>query len=593
MPANPFDVFDPPQRAANLDTSGNPFDMFDAPAALPQPQPQAAAQPQPEQERTWGDTALGLTNALGQGTANGLMATYGLPGGIEWLARKGVNLAGGNVSEETVAPTYSDVKGFVENLTGEQEYKPQTTAEEYARTFGEFAPAIVGPGGLAGKLLSGAGGAVVSETAGQMTEGTAYEPWARVAGGVLGSFAPSTAARMVTPAPAPARTVRDRQILEGEGVHLTAGDRTQAKPLRWAESVAEDTAFAGQNPRATREGQHADFTRAVLQRTGENSDDWRQAIPAARQRLGQTFEQFGQNHDVALDVPMFNALNQAHATYTGLVPPALRAPVVEEILRDLQPAAQALSQGAQPMLNGAQYIAYRSRLNDVLENSADPYTTRAIGGIIEALDDALQRSAGPGAADAIAEARRQYRHLMTVRDVASGAGQETARGYLSPSKLRSVLTGGEEGRNWYTRGQGDLTELATAGESMLKPLGNSGTSPREQVANIMNAIGGMAGAAAGAPWGPVGMTAGAMAGAAAPVVGRAISARTIMNPLIQGYLGNQVLPYRLAPGAGVLGAGIAAPALMDNAQADEAAAQHWLAQALMSPENVNRLLGPQ
>jgi hypothetical protein len=563
MPANPFDQFD--QRTANLDPNANPFDAFDAPAAQPAP-PNAEAPS--AKGRTLGETALGLTNALGQGTANGLMGLYGLPGGAEWLARKGVNLAGGKVSEDTYLPTYSDVKGFVENLTGEQEYKPQTTPEKYARTIGEFAGAIAGPGGVVPKIVSGLGGAVTSETAGQMTEGTAAEPWARIGGGIVGSFLPSMAARMVTPAPAPARTVRDRQILENEGVHLTAGDRTQAKPLRWAESVAEDTAFAGQNPRATREGQHADFTRAVLQRTGENSDDWRQAIPAARQRLGQTFEQFGQNHDVALDVPMFNALNQAHATYTGLVPPALRAPVVEEILTDLQPAAQALSQGAQPMLNGAQYIAYRSRLNDVLENSADPYTTRAIGGIIEALDDALQRSAGPGAADAIAEARRQYRHLMTVRDVASGAGQETARGYLSPSKLRSVLTSGEEGKNWYTRGQGDLTELATAGESMLKPLGNSGTSPREQVAGIMNAIGGMAGAAAGAPWGGPGIMAGAMAGAAAPVVGRAISARTIMNPVVQRILGNQVFPHRFAPAAGVVGTAGAAPAAVDRTDVD-------------------------
>jgi hypothetical protein len=565
MPANPFDIFD--AQTANLDPGGNPFDAFDAPSA-PQAAPNAAAAP-PVQERTLGDTALGLINALGQGTANGLMGLYGLPGGAEWLGRKGINAVGGNVSEDTKLPTYSDIKGAVENFTGEQEYKPQTVPEGYARTIGEFAPALVGPGGLLPKVVSGLGGAVTSETAGQATKGTAAEPWARIGGGIVGSFLPSMAARMVTPAPAPARTVRDRQMLENEGVHLTAGDRTQAKPLRWAESVAEDTAFAGQNPRATREGQHADFTRAVLQRVGENSDDWRTAIPAARQRLGQTFEQFGQTHDVALDVPMFNALNQAHATYTGLVPPALRAPVVEEILNDLQPAAQALGQGAQPMLNGAQYIAYRSRLNDVLESSADPYTTRAIGGIIEALDDALQRSAGPQAAAEIAEARRQYRHLMTVRDVASGAGQETARGFLSPSKLRSVLTSGEEGKNWYTRGQGDLTELATAGESMLKPLNNSGTSPRETVVGLMNALGGIAGGAAGlAVGGPHGAAAGAMAGAAAPVVGRAISARTIMNPAVQAVLGNQIFPHRFAPAAGVAGTAMAAPAIIDSAEGD-------------------------
>jgi hypothetical protein len=132
------------------------------PSAPEQPAPPNAEAPPPSQGRSLGETALGLTNALGQGTANGLMGLYGLPGGAEWLARKGVNLAGGKVSEDTYLPTYSDVKGFVENLTGEQEYKPQTTPEKYARTIGEFAGAVVGPGGVLPKVVSGLGGAVTT-----------------------------------------------------------------------------------------------------------------------------------------------------------------------------------------------------------------------------------------------------------------------------------------------------------------------------------------------------------------------------------------------------------------------------------------------
>lgn len=61
-------------------------------------------------------------------------------------------------------------------------HKPTTTAGEYARTAAEFLPG-------AGKTIVGAVKnallpAVVSETAGQATKGTALEPWARVAGGV-------------------------------------------------------------------------------------------------------------------------------------------------------------------------------------------------------------------------------------------------------------------------------------------------------------------------------------------------------------------------------------------------------------------------
>lgn len=72
-------------------------------------------------------------------------------------------------------------------------YAPKTTAGEYAQTIGEFAPAIVGGEGSA---LARAGRqviapAVASETAGQLTKGTAAEPYARIAGGVAGGILPT------------------------------------------------------------------------------------------------------------------------------------------------------------------------------------------------------------------------------------------------------------------------------------------------------------------------------------------------------------------------------------------------------------------
>ena len=81
----------------------------------------------------------------------------------------------------------SNIKKQIEGATGEF-YKPQTTAGEYARTIGEFAPNLLGgPGSVGRKLLTHVvAPAIASEAAGQLTEGTAFEPFARIAGGVAG-----------------------------------------------------------------------------------------------------------------------------------------------------------------------------------------------------------------------------------------------------------------------------------------------------------------------------------------------------------------------------------------------------------------------
>lgn len=74
-------------------------------------------------------------------------------------------------------------------------HEPQTTAGKYATTIGEFAPsAIAGPGGAARKAAEIVLPAVASEAAGEATAGTALEPYARVAGGLVAGGATGMAA---------------------------------------------------------------------------------------------------------------------------------------------------------------------------------------------------------------------------------------------------------------------------------------------------------------------------------------------------------------------------------------------------------------
>jgi hypothetical protein len=101
-------------------------------------------------------------------------------------------------------PSSQDLQSKVENVTGPL-YKPQTTAGEYAQTGAEFLPGMIGgPGSIGAKLLTRvAAPALASETAGQLTEGTGAEPYARVGGALLGGFGASKAMqpRAIDPSP--------------------------------------------------------------------------------------------------------------------------------------------------------------------------------------------------------------------------------------------------------------------------------------------------------------------------------------------------------------------------------------------------------
>lgn len=162
------------------------------------------------------------------GVGKGLIGLAGLPadaasllnrgiGAGEGLLNRGVTAAGNYIggklgldpaTVENVTSALPGVGKFgsadlqrrVEQITGPF-YEPKTTAGQYAQSIGEFAPAVAGgPEGLASRIFTRAvipGSA--SEAAGEATEGTALEPYARgaaaLAGGVGGAKAVSAMSR--------------------------------------------------------------------------------------------------------------------------------------------------------------------------------------------------------------------------------------------------------------------------------------------------------------------------------------------------------------------------------------------------------------
>lgn len=122
-------------------------------------------------------------------------------------------------------------------------YEPQTFAGKLAKTTGSFAVGATAPGGALAKAGNIAIPALVSETAGYATEGTGYEPYARVAGALAGglgaakAFAPTTAEKMIMER---LRNVPDDQLSLAEGLMKSASQQ-HGIDLTFPEAVAQVT----------------------------------------------------------------------------------------------------------------------------------------------------------------------------------------------------------------------------------------------------------------------------------------------------------------------------------------------------------------
>jgi len=161
-----------------------------------------------QQPDAGGSTFMDVAKSIPTGAAKGVMALGGMGGDLRGLISGGADylMPGSGQNADRVmrgvplmgGPTTQQVQQGVESVTGPM-YKPQTTAGKYAGTVAEFLPGAALPGGgigLAGRLTRfGALPGVASEAAGQATEGTALEPWARGGAAVLTGAAAGALAR--------------------------------------------------------------------------------------------------------------------------------------------------------------------------------------------------------------------------------------------------------------------------------------------------------------------------------------------------------------------------------------------------------------
>jgi hypothetical protein len=248
-----------------------------------------------------------------------------------------------------------------------------------------------------------------------------------------------------------------------------------------------------------------------------------------------------------------NRLQTIGDNYRNVTAEPLRAPIVEEVITVLRDPSIRQNN----VIPGRLYQNYRSGLGRAAQGiqSRDPVAAGAIRDIIDVLDRTMETSIrafqGNNAADlgAFRQARNQYRHYLAIEEAVSRAGPGV-EGIVTPAALRSALK--RQGKRAYVHGRGDLNELARAGDLVMRPLPQSGTTPRAVAAGL---IGGLS------LTDPTFITS-----AVAPVV----SGRALMSEPVQRYLANQainpaanVLPQINAPARGVL----ALPGAMEEERA--------------------------
>ena len=137
----------------------------------------------------------------GAATARGIADVPALPANIAQLGAIGVEKAFGMEEPSMVSrglAALPDTRNMLSAVTGgESEYQAPGKIGEYISTAGEFAGGAGASAGPRAMLQYGVVPGLASEAAGQATEGTAAEPYARLAAGLFSPVAINTANKTV------------------------------------------------------------------------------------------------------------------------------------------------------------------------------------------------------------------------------------------------------------------------------------------------------------------------------------------------------------------------------------------------------------
>lgn len=516
---------------------------------------------------------------LSPGTMHQLRG-MGLPG----FAMNPLFAATGKSATENATQYAPDVMG----------YEPVTTEGKYAGTAFRFVPsAALGPGNvLKNMVVQGVIPGLASEAAGQMTEGTKYEPYARFAGALTGGVGANMLENSVRGAISPGGGAAAEDLLHAtrlrkSGTDVSAGQATKNPNVLAIE--ANNPILQSKYNVSDSSPQLMDFTKSILKEAGLTDDI------AARAAAKPDFE--GNPYTAQPDVidelrlansDMFNdALNGVNVpplrSLSQPIYDALNIIKVGKIPSAPYEIAQAGSILSDAVKNGRTVPAtelnrIRSALGEHL-SSSDPNIVSVAKMTRDALDNLIEGATNamgdPKRMEALLEARKRHQALLVIDRSLKTATARGANGIITPADLAGGVAA-IYGKSNLVRGKinNEMGRLSRSGIKTITDLGKSTRSRlrsalpfAELSGGIMSGLGAAQGAAfLGAPptVGAIaaGLTTGAAAIDAARRAARGALEANAHRPIVQKYLENQLVnptSGRSGVGSGVRGAVSGAP----------------------------------
>ncbi|WP_193316495.1 cell wall hydrolase [Methylorubrum populi] len=281
----------------------------------------------------------------------------------------------------------------------------------------------------------------------------------------------------------------------------------------------------------------AALNRGVAQVIGEDASRITPTVmQTARDRIGKVFDRVAKDSWVRLDNGLSGDLQDIMARAAEALPKD-RLVQFQKLVRDgILPKFGTLQE-----MEGSAYqaITKKGSTLSLMQDSGDPTLAHFARQIRGALDDALERAAGPELAGELRQARTQYRALKVIEPLV-----DDTSGNIDAAALRSAVGKATDGMA-YGRG-GDLAELARIAGT-FGPQKGGGAAPESSLRKFgaaAGAAGGLASAAVGlnnlapslAPY----ASAAALPAAGALAGGR-VASQILRSPAVSNRLINQAL----------------------------------------------------
>lgn len=376
-----------------------------------------------------------IRNAPGA-VARGGAAIAGLPGDINDLMDSGANWV---MSKATGKPVDVSTRGSLPNSSGINKavsepfggyYKPQTQLGKYSGAALEFLPAAIGGGGgLVAKAARVLIPSAASETAGQLTEGTPYEPLARAAGALVGGMGVGGAEALINSRKNPTISLADLGKAKAATYKAAEQAGVSIAPTSWQTFAAGVRQKLSQKP--FRDDLHPNAVAALKTIEGEKGAVTLENADAIRQVVKDAIEAGYKN----------NGGDGSRAKEIKIL--------LDDFLDNLSPADTVSGDAsvAVPLLKEARGLAQREfkakeiqQLIDLAENSAS--SNYSASGMEQALRVQFKNFNAklikdPGLANSFTKAERE-----AIKRVAEGGPVGNVLRYFGKLAPTGVVSGG-------------------------------------------------------------------------------------------------------------------------------------------------------